>query len=155
VIFIGLCPWAAACTGDQTKASAVESKTLFEANLIHTSLSSSGCTMLARKGSGQLTSRTRVSPLHLHPTSPVPGFAPAMRDGENDNFSGELSIDDAERKLPEDVFSEISKVEGPALGSGPDRSTACSKAVSKLSAARPLRSLYQPNDVRYSCSAWG
>jgi hypothetical protein len=39
-----------------------------------------------------------------------------MSDGENDNFSGEISIDDAERKLPEDVFSEISKVEGQRWG---------------------------------------
>jgi hypothetical protein len=43
-----------------------------------------------------------------------------MSDGENDNFSRELSIDDAEGKLPEDVFSKISEVDWPAPGSFSD-----------------------------------
>jgi len=43
-----------------------------------------------------------------------------MSDRENYNFRREIPIDDTERKLPEDVFSEIPKVDRPPLGSFSD-----------------------------------
>jgi hypothetical protein len=78
-----------------------------------------------------------------------------MSDREDNNFVRKILIDDAERELPEDVFSEILEVEGQRWGAALILSTACSKAVSKLVAAMWLRSRYQLKDVRYSRSAWG
>jgi hypothetical protein len=78
-----------------------------------------------------------------------------MSDREYNNFVRKILIDDAERKLPEDVFSEIPEVKGQHWGTALTLSTACSKTVSKLVAAVGLRSRYQLKDVKYSRSAWG
>jgi hypothetical protein len=43
-----------------------------------------------------------------------------MSYGENHNFRREILIHDAERKLPEDVSSEIPEVNWPTLGSSAD-----------------------------------
>ncbi|MCU1310772.1 MAG: hypothetical protein JWO20_1897 [Candidatus Angelobacter sp.] len=113
----------------------------------------------SRMGAGCPTSRVRWETGHsLDPIHPVPRPAPSVSYAKNHDFRREIPVDDTERKLPENVFSEIAEVDRPALGSFSDSFDRLLEGGFKVdgcdAAAMRLRSLYHVRDVRYSCSAW-
>ena len=56
----------------------------------------------------------------LNPSSPIPGPTPAVSYRKYYDFRREFLVDQAERKLPQDILSEVVEVNWPTLRRFPD-----------------------------------